>query len=213
MKFGKMLVLAGVVAALMAFVGAGTASAEESVVCSTTTEPCGSKWAQETTLDFSSEESIQLKTTGGIVAATCSTATIKGKLTGNPDEEGTATIANEAITWGTEATPCTKKATTIALGALKIKKIAGTSNGTVIADSEIKVTYPGLFSGETCNYGVAAGTSLGTLTEGKPATFDLNAVAKQFPGHSCFFGPETTLWTGKFTLTEPASTTLSVSAS
>lgn len=54
MKYLKMLGLAAVAAAaLMAFVGAGTASAKEGVLCSTTSNPCNSKWAAGTVIDFS----------------------------------------------------------------------------------------------------------------------------------------------------------------
>ena len=94
----------------------------------------------------------------------------------------------------------------------QINAIAATSNGTVIADEEIKMTIVGLFEGETCNYGVEAGTSIGTLTEGSPATFDINAVVKRLAGHSCFFGPETLKMTGRFVITSP-NTTMSVSSS
>ena len=215
MKYVTLLGVAVVAAAaLTAFAGADTASAKGGVLCSTTTDPCSSTWAKETTLHFSSEESIKLSTTGGVTAATCSIATLETTLTANPDTEGTATSVNEIITWGTVVEPCTKSSTTIALGALRIEQIAGTSNGTVIADSPIKVTMKGLFEGENCVYGFAAGTSIGTLTEGKPATFDASAVAKKFGEEdSCFFGPETTKWTGKYTQTLPTNTTLSVSSS
>ena len=217
MKYVKMLGLAVVAAAaLMAFVGAGTASAT-GVLCSTTTGeaacPAAQRWAVGTVIHMTLEESLKTATTGGITASTCTEATVTGTITTNTGGATTATSVNEVISWGTVATPCTKTATTVALGKLKFDRIAGTSNGTVTADEEIKVTTTGLFSGETCNYGVTAGTSLGTLTEGKPATFDLNAVVIKLAGHTCTFGPQTTKWTGKYTVTSPATTTLSVSSS
>ncbi len=213
MKYVKMLGLAAVAAAaLMAFAGAGSASAA-GVLCSTTANPCpaGQKVANNTVLDFSltATGSATLELTGGTVVDTCTAATVKGIITSN---SGEATGSNEVISWGTEATPCTKKATTVKLGKLKINQIAGTSNGTVISDEEITVTIPGLFSGENCIYGVAAGVSLGTLTEGNPAIFTANAVASKIADATdkCTFGPATTKWTAEYQLTSPA-TTISVS--
>src|ERR1700746_2336683 len=110
MKYVKMLGLAAVAAAaLMAFVGAGTASAT-GVLCSTTTGnnacPAAQRWAVGTVLHMTSEETVQLKTTGGVVASTCSTATVQGTITVNPGGATTTTGTNDSITWGTVATPC-----------------------------------------------------------------------------------------------------------
>ena len=217
MKYVKMLGLAAVAAAaLMAFVGAGTASAT-GVLCSTTTGnnacPAAQRWAVGTVLHMTAEESLKTATTGGITVNTCSEGTMETKITVNPGGATTTTSVIEETGWGTPATPCMTPVFALALGKLKFDRIAGTSNGTVTADEEIKVTIEGLFAGETCNYEVAAGTSIGTITEGAPATLDLDAVMRKFPGHSCFFGPETTTWTGKYKVTSPASTTLSVSSS
>ena len=216
MKYVKMLGLAAVAAAtLMSFVGAGTASAT-GVLCSTTTGnnacPAAQRWAVGTVIHMTNVESVKLETTGGITASTCSTATIQSKITSNPGGATTATSTNEVVSWGTGGTPCTKATATVLLGGLKVSGVAATSNGTVIADEEIKMTIVGLFEGETCNYGVEAGTSIGTLTEGSPATFDINAVVKRLAGHSCFFGPETLKMTGRFVITSP-NTTMSVSSS
>ncbi len=217
MKYIKILGLAAVAAmALMASVGAGTASAKEGVLCSTTTNPCTSKWAVGTVLDFSAEESTPLEFTSGGLLNTCTGSTVKGKLTANPNGTGTATGENTEITW----TGCTHASTTIKnaagnFGGLTVEKAAGSSNGTVRADGEIRVTIAGLFPGENCVYGVTNGTHMGTLKEGNPATMEANTIATKITvaGDSCVFAPASALWKGKYVLTSPTGTTLSVSSS
>lgn len=223
MKYVKMLGLAAVAAmALMAFAGAGTASAG-GVLCSTTVSPCPSaqKLANGTVLDFSlvAKGSATLETTGGTTVDTCTAATVKGTLGENPSTKegsvGEATGTNTEITWGAPETACTKPATTLKPGKLKINNITGTSNGTVVADDEITVTIPGLFSGENCIYGVTPGTTIGELKEGNPAIFTANAVATKIADATdkCTFGPADTKWTAEYQLTSPANTTVSVSSS
>jgi hypothetical protein len=216
MKYAKMLALAAVAAgALMAFIGAGTASA--TVLCSTTVEPCpaGQKWAANTVIDFSipSGSSASLVDTTGEELDTCSTSTVEGKLTNAGSSTETATgelspkegsLNNTGLTWGS----CTFPTKTIsATGKLEIHKIAGTSNGTLTSDSTFEVTINTIFFG-SCIYGVTAGTDLGDLTEGNPAVFHANAVAEKFSG-SNLACPSTSRWTATYNLTSPA-TTLSV---
>jgi hypothetical protein len=202
-----MLGLAAVAAAaLMAFIGAGTASAA-GVLCSTQTAPCGSKWPNGTTLTFSQGESILLKETGasGETLDTCKKAAVSGSLT-NGSSTTNANGAISSLTWE----ECTWTTTTILNGGLEVVS-AGSHNGTVKASSEIKVTISIPFFG-SCVYGVTAGTTVGTITEGKPAKFDASAVASRLSGSSITC-PSTSNWSGSYTQTAPASTTLSVEAS
>ena len=215
MKYLKMLGLAVVAAAaLMAFVGAGTASAKEGVLCSTTTNPCTSKWALKTVLDFS----LKSGTSALLVNAeeptevldTCKGGTVKGELTANPDATGTATGKNTEIKWET----CTWTTTTIAPGALKVERIAGTSNGTVYADAETQVTINIPIFG-SCVYGVKAGAHLGKITEGTAATpseFKAESAPSERLSGSSFACPPKSLWTASYVLTTPTNTTLSVSS-
>jgi len=202
MKYLKMLGLAVVAAAaLMAFVGAGTAMAEKGVVCSVTTSPCTSKWPAGTELDWSlvANTSAKLVDTKGNVLDTCTKSTVQGELTENPNATGTATGINKKIDWE----GCTVTTDTIKAGGLKIQGITGTDNGTLIADATIEVTV-NVFS--SCNYGVEAGTSLGTITGGIAPIFTANAVAKKLNGG--FLCPETTRWTAEYQLTKPTGTAL-----
>lgn len=210
MKYLKMLGLAAVAAAaLMAFVGAGTASA--SVICSTTTTPCGSPWANGTVMEFSLVGTAKL-TGAGVTLDTCTGGGVKGKLT-NGSSTTTASGAIESLTWG----PCTSTTDTTQLCSLEVHNISGTSNGTVTAGGSkaCKVTINTPLFG-SCVY--STGTSaidLGTLTEGKSsgntpdATLHVNTTVVLDSG-PC---PSTAGWEATYVLTAPTNTTLSVSAS
>jgi hypothetical protein len=208
MKYVKTLGLAAVAAlALMALVGAGTASAKEGVLCSTASDPCNSKWAVGTVIDFSLEKgtSASLTDTNGNTLDTCTESTVKGVLKANPDGTGTATGENTTVDWGN----CSFTTNTLVPGALRIEAEDNNGNGWLYADSTIEVTINIGFLGD-CRYGVEAGTLLGTVKEGKAkeATFTANASAKLLGG--CF-GPSTSLWKASYILTEPTNTTLWVS--
>ena len=210
MKYVKMLALAAVAAgALMAFIGAGTASA--TVLCSTTADPCpaGQSWPVNTVLDFSipSGSTANLVDTTGEELDKCSTSTVKGKISNAGGSTATTTGAVEELTWGS----CTFPTKTLTLGNLEIHKISSTSNGTLTADGTFEVTINTIFFG-SCIYGVTSGVDLGELTEGSPAVFHANAVAEKFSG-SNLACPSTSKWTATYTLTSPSGTTLSVSSS
>jgi hypothetical protein len=208
MKYLKMLALTAVAAgALMAFIGAGTASA--TVLCSTTVTPCPSAqiWPAGTVLDFSvpAGGSISLTDTTGEPIDTCKESTVKGKITNAGSSTTTVTGSVETLDWG----GCNLPTTTIKVGNLEVHQITGTSNGTVTADGLFEVTINTVFFG-SCLYSATTGTDLGTITEGKPAVFHAEAIVKKT---GACVGPETALWTGTYTLTEPSNTTLSVEPS
>jgi hypothetical protein len=217
MKHLKMLGLAVLATmALTSLVGAASAFAKEGVLCSTATDPCGSKWAVGTIMDWSLASGTSSKTESfGITLETCTTATIKGKLMANPDATGTATIENTSFTWGSGTTPCTYPATTIKLGKLKIES-EGEGRGIVYADEEIEKTVQSPAGiGGPCIYAVPSGTKLGTLDEGVGSVSRLTVSAvwsrKQSATHPCTIGGSTATWTATFLLTEPSNTTLYVS--
>jgi hypothetical protein len=207
MKYIKMLGLAAVAAAaLMAFVGAGTASAA-GVLCSAQEAPCGAgnKWGTQT-LEFSASASTLLRETSlGETINTCRKSFVSGTITnGNSSSNASGSISS--LTW----TECTWTTTTVANGGLEVVS-AGSHDGAVRANAEVKVTISIPFFG-SCVYGVTAGTILGTITEGNPATFDSNAVVSKSSGSSITC-PNTANWTGTYTQTVPSGTTLSVEAS
>lgn len=212
MKYVKMLSLAAVAAmALTAFVGAAPASAA-SVLCSTATNPCApvaARWPLGTSLDFSlkSGGSAKLITTGGATLDTCTGGgtTVAGKLESDATKGTNAKGNVSALNWET----CTVTTKTLKTGGLEVE--AGASgNGTVKSYGEFQVTVNTVLFG-SCIYGVTAGATLGTLKEGNPAAFVANAVAVKLGGEAAC--PETTKWTGEYTLTSPANTTLYVAGS
>jgi len=215
----KMLSLAAVAAAaLMAFVGAGTASAKEGVICSTTTNPCNSKWPVKTTLLFSLKPGTSARLTNaenGEVLDTCTgtETTVHLDLVANPDATGTATFEDTSVLWKT----CTFPTTTLAgfAGKLKVERIAGTSNGTVKVDEkgEARVTINTVFFG-SCVYGVKAGAHLGIITEGKANESHFtaeNAAVEKLEGSNVACPPKAN-WSATYVLTVPKETTLSVSS-
>lgn len=213
MKYLKMLALAAVAAgALMAFVGAGTASASK--LCSAQEDPCSAAqtWPAGTEIDFSLVEkgSALLTTTEGETIETCSKSTVVGDITNAGSATETVTGKITKLLW--EGCPFTT--TTNSLGGLEIHNIAGTFNGTLTADTQggkiPEVTINTVFFG-SCVYGITNGGSIGELTEGKGATaiFHANAVAHKLSG-SNIACPGTAKWTATYQLTSPSTTTLAV---
>ncbi len=207
MKHLKILALAAVATgALMAFIGAGSASA--SVLCSTTVTTCpgGQTWPNGTIIDFSltTGTSANLQETafeGGETLDTCKSSTAKGKLTNSAAGTGQFT----ELTWGS----CTFPTKTVLNGGFEVKKIAGTSNGTVVADGSTSVTINTILFG-SCVYAAENGKSIGDITEGNPAVLHVNAVIHTTSGSSAVC-QTTAVWTATYTLTEPTGTTLSIS--
>jgi len=219
MKYLKMLGLAAVAAAaLMAFGGAGTASA--SVVCSTAVSPCpaAQKWPNTVNgIDFSTENSTgtgagkaTLEDEFGFVKNECE-STVQGTLT-NGSATATATLSGITLTWSN----CTRTTATIATGTLEIHNIASSNNGTVTAKGfEVTSKVPKLFEGgeESCIFeSGTTGLDLGTLTAGTPPTMDVSTTVALAPnqGPNC---PANAKWTAKYKLTTPSGTTGDLSTS
>jgi hypothetical protein len=201
MKYLKMIGLAAVAAmALTAFAGAGTASAG-GVLCSTATEPCTSKWATGTELDFSLKPgtSALLTTTEGTPLNTCTESTVKGDLEKNPNTSGNAAGPLTTITFDN----CNFTVDTITKGRLEVIEGDGKGNGKVKAyESEITVN-TGLFGSCVFEAG-AAGTVLGPTDEGfgTAATLTVNAVVNRKTG----LCPQTAKWVATYILTSPEKT-------
>jgi len=208
MKYAKILALAATATgALMLIIGVGTASA--TVLCSTTGDPCpaGQDWPVGTVIDFSATKNAGLSDTAGQELFKCSTSTIKERITNTGGSTATMTSNVEEWTWG----GCNLPLKTVKVAALEVHKIPGTSGGTVTSDGTFEFTYNmGVFG--SCIYGITAGADIGTLVEGNPAKFHLNAVVEKLSG-SNLACPLSDKLTGEYTVTSPAGTTLSVSSS
>lgn len=204
MKYMKMLGLAAIAAAaLMAFVGASSASA--TVLCKVTPE--GANATCPSTQDYPAgtkiESTLEAGTTailesGSTVLDTCTASTVAGetKTTGSATETVKGPITT--LSWGTAATPCSKTTDTISKGELEIHWIKGTHNGTLVGKGS-EVTINTIFG--TCVYGSSTGITFGTVESGSPAKIAINAVVPKISGN--FACPETSRWTANYTVTSP----------
>jgi hypothetical protein len=187
MKNLKLLGLAAVAAmALMAF---AASSASATALYNGTT-----KLGAGAVLDWSASIVARIVWTEGEELDKCSTSTVKGKLS------AAATGSIEELTWGS----CTFPTTTVTKGKFEVVWTSGT-NATIKSDAEIGVTINTTLFG-TCVYGVASGTTLGTLTtfSSGAASFDANAVMKKLSG-SNFACPPTAVVEVIWTTTEPTN--------
>jgi hypothetical protein len=156
------------------------------------------KLSTGSTIDFAipSGGSSLLVDTNGNTIDKCTSSTIKGSLDFNGPTAVTSTTSD--LTWSS----CTFATKTLAPGKLEFVWTSGT-NGTVKADATIEITINTVLFG-SCIYGVASGTSLGTLTTNSStaATFDGNAVMKRLANPAC---PETAKWTATYVSLDPVN--------
>jgi hypothetical protein len=209
MKYVKTLGLAAIAAAaLMAFLGTGTASA--TVLCSTTASPCpeAQKYPAGTRIGFSLTAGTSLVWINGeTVLETCKEAVLKSDITSAGSGTNTVKSENKTLSFN----QCTFANGFTKLGGLEIHNIAGTSNGTVTASGEVGWTFNNPLFG-SCVYGWTTGGVVGTITEGKPATLHLNTGIVRLSGSSAACPANGNL-NGSLTQTEPTSTTLAVEPS
>jgi hypothetical protein len=199
MKYVKMLGLAAVAAmALMAFVGAGSASA--TVLCKTTTTPCGGGHISLGETITAHSTHVELRSTGGAFQSTCKKSTVSGPTTttGSSTTTVKGSVAATALTWG----ECSEPVETLEGGNLEIHHITGTHNGTLTASGfKVKVTIAGV----GCKYSAGAGTDLGTVTGGASPTLHINAIVNEV--EPSFFCPDDAVWTGNYVSTTPVHVT------
>jgi hypothetical protein len=202
MKYLKMLGLAAVAAmALMAFLGAGSASA--TVFCKVTEVPCSeaNEWAVGTFGDATQKagSSGVMKTTEGTIVETCTEVTVSGKLQtkGGPTETVKETGGGENVVWKN----CTNPMVTIKGGEIEVHHITGTDNGTVTMkgfETTMFISSLGL----SCIYTYGAGIDVGIITGGTKPSMDLNAALPRSASSSAFC-PATIVGSVEGTLTEP----------
>lgn len=202
MKYVKMIGLAAVAAmALMAFAGAGTASA--SVLCKNGTNPCTEPYANGTTISASLEgETAVLRNTESSIVNTCTGSSVTGAL---ENGSGTATAKGKVETKGLTFSNCIDTPTeTVTPGEIEIHATDDKGNGTVTAKG-VTVTMP-LF-GVVCGFTAGGGVDLGTYTE-STKTIHITAVVNKDPNHSPggFLCPSTAVWEANYVITQPAGT-------
>jgi hypothetical protein len=184
MKHLKMLTLAMVAAAaFMAF--ASSASAQP-----TLTSPALVDYTGNILLTAEGTHLVQ----AGFANITCTTSIIGGTVTTN----NTTKASGPITTYDTSG--CNAIVNTLVNGSLEIvpNSPTGSNTGTV-RGSGSQVTVSTL--GVSCVYGTGAGTTLGTVTGGNPATIAINASLPKISGGFLCATPAS--WTGSYTVTSP----------
>jgi hypothetical protein len=191
MKYVKMLGLAA--AAVMAVVGAGTASA--TVLCKTNTTPCAAGQMYEPGQEFHAVNEGNLTLRAGFMVITCETATLKGTQENTGGANETVFYQLDETSISEEGNPqktglhygkCSAVFKVTSAGTLTLHWITGTMNATVRSKGT-STTFE--IAGTVCTYGTkGAGeeTDLGTLTGSSVTnatpTIDLSVELKKEAG-------------------------------
>jgi hypothetical protein len=193
MKYVKMLGLAAVAAmALMAFAGAGTASATE--ICTTTSFPCpaGSTISK---LELSKDPGTTpvLENTEGSIEDTCTEATASGAVT-----QGTSTTTVKGpVTLAFGGCTNTTTVNNAAACELEAHGIKNSDNATITAK---RCTETNVHNADNCRYGAGAGNTLGEYIGGTTKTIAVNTVVNGIDSNS-FLCPTTSRWTAWYVAT------------
>ena len=208
MKYLKMLSLAVVgAAALMAFAGAGSASA--TVLCHKAETPCSQKWSIGTEAEFIIRPETKAKWFSGInTLLECSSGDLKGTIKNAGNSSETVKLGINTFVWSS----CSVGNSTLETGELEVHSISGSTNGTMTLKgftNRIESTQYG-----TCVYtSGATGMDLGTLIASKTgqAIIDIEVVLTKKEGS--ILCPTTIEWWEEWTQTKPSETPLFVEPS
>jgi hypothetical protein len=178
------------VAAFMAFVGAGSASA--GALCTVNTDPCPTG-KTVTTLDASLVGSASLKETTGSEFTTCTTGTFHGTVEKQGEginPQGPIT----SLTWGASGAGCNTTVDTVKPGRFEERTEEGAQE-VWISGLEFTVVAFGV----SCTYGFGSGLTFGPFDAGHDPKVTANAVPQKTAGS--FLCPSTSRWTGTYTIT------------
>jgi hypothetical protein len=200
MKYTKMLGLAVIaVAALMAFVGASSASA--TVLCKTpptgegTTCPAGQAYGAGTTTHEVSEGAVTL--TAGFKNIECSSSIIEVEI----KNEGSATETPNGPVNKLTFENCNCAVTVLKDGTQEFHWVPGTTTGTITSTgSEVTASCSTIFGNVHCIY-VTNGTDLGESTGGPEATVDITATIPRSATNSLC--DEEAIWHGTYKVESP----------
>jgi hypothetical protein len=161
MNYVKVPALIAVAAmAMMALLGAGTASA--TVLCKTATGglECGGAWKFSGTVkgSLASGTSAVMKSTSGETVNTCTGGTAEGSASA-----GGATSTVTGNTTSVSLTGCSIPITNVSKCEGEVHYISGTSNGTATVKG-CEMTANTVFG--SCTYGAGAGIDVGVIEEG-----------------------------------------------
>ncbi len=204
MNYFKTLTLGAVaVAALMAFVGASSASA--TVLCSEagtgsptgTTCPSGKAYGAGQEIHAVNVGNVKFDTTFKTI--TCTGSTVKGTISGEGSATETVTGPEGELT----LTGCNCEVFVLHGGRLEIHWIEGTHNGTVTSSGlEITTRCSTVFGPVHCTL-YTESSHVGTLTGGLPATWTISDIAPVEEAESDDLCPEESVWTATYSITTP----------
>jgi hypothetical protein len=199
MKYVKMLGLAAVAAAaLMAFVGAGTASA--TVLCTSPPDasgncPAGAAYAAETTIHATLEPGTSAELRAGFATITCTESTVHGKTANAGGAAETVRGPIETLSFNS----CNATVNVTTGGELEIHPIGHTGNGTLTSKGAVAHVST---LGTTCTYGTQnAVKDIGTLTGGAEPTLHANVNLEKIAGGFLCANPAS--WTASYIVTSP----------
>jgi hypothetical protein len=190
MKYVKMLGLAAIAAAaLTAFVGAGTASAE-TTLCAVNTSPCpaGSAYGTGTTINAQLKAGTHATLHAGFAEITCKKSTVTGKIENATTPSGK--ISNLTFT------ECSGVVKVLKNGSLTAHHSGGGNGNLTATGVEVTVEQAGVH----CIYGGNITTGL-NLTGGNPATMTSTAKIPLVSGG--FFCASPANWTASYEVTSP----------
>jgi hypothetical protein len=201
MKYIKMLGLAAVAAAaLMAFVGASTASATQ------LTSTDGAILKEKDFIHAENEGKVILDPPFGAIE--CSQSTVSNKITNAGSSTTTVVGSVEALTF----TLCNATVSVLKKGTLEFHTETGTegtknnNNGTLTSSgAEVTVEFLGthcIFSTNNTHLGTVTGYTAAKTLE-HHATFHISATIPRTGGSSGVFCGSTAAWTGAYTITTP----------
>jgi RHS repeat-associated protein len=174
---------------LMAFVGAGTASA--TALCTSSPGPCYAAGSEiESSLRFGTSAEL---TSGGSTIATCTGSEVSSTTGNDIGEWIDGSVTKEDLTWS----GCSQTTATTEGGTLYVRWTSG-GNGEV-KGSGFGITV--MIFGVNCTYGVGEGTTLGTITGGSEAEMDIYGTITKTAG--TFLCPSTAVWNAAYVVTSP----------
>jgi hypothetical protein len=200
MRYVKLLVLSGLATvALLATIGAGTASATKLCKNIASTLTCSEPYPAETQIHAVLKGPAVLEDTLGNQLDKCTVSTFQYRVENAGGAQATVAGPISSLTWGSKGEGCEWVTETVRSGRLEVHQIVNTDNGKVTS-SNLEVTDFVSFLGD-CIYGTGSGIEFGTLTGGSPATLDVNAVLTRVGGSA--FCPSTAHFTATFEVTSP----------
>jgi hypothetical protein len=195
MKYLKMLGLAAVAAAaVMAFVGAGTASAE-STLCKVTVDPCpeASRYGAGTVIKAQLEAGTHATLHAGFAEITCKKSTVEGKIE-------TATTPSGKITSLTFTECGTAVVKVLKTGTLTAHHTSAHNGNLTVSGVEVTIEQNGVH----CIYGgnITTGLAL-TASSSSTTPATMNSTAKIPLLSGGFFCANPANWTAKYEVTTP----------